>query len=365
MNVEKKILFVGPVPPPFHGQSIAFLKAIEFSCFQKTIIDINLTGKSIFGKLFFSFLINIRMMMAFVVKSPDIIYFTCSRSLLGSLRDVLLLQLAGLFGKPVINHLHGADFRDFFYSVPYFYRLILINSYRNVNCSIVLIDAMIGQFDMFPDMQISVVPNFYAKGIGCNSPGNCRKRNSPISFIFLSNIMKTKGIFLLLDAFVILSKRYSDLELTIAGKCLADDELGVDDASSLLQSYLDGCSNIKYLGVVSGEQKAALLRDASVFVLPTYYKSEAVPLSIIEAMASGCGIVVTRHNYLPDFIGEDNGLLVGPNDLESLVNGLERYIVDPHLLARHQKNNILYASSNFAEDRYLSAISEILKRYCR
>lgn len=356
-----KVLFLGPLPPPFHGQSIAFQKATEISVENKTIIDINLTGNSKLKKLAMSYLIFIKLFYNFLFKSkPDVVYFTCSRSLAGSIRDVVLLLFAGFFNIPVVNHLHGADFKAFYNRVPKFYGAILKRSYSKVHHSIVLAGNMRDQFDMFPDMKVSVVSNFYNHSIGLKSYK--KSKNNNLIFVFLSNIMKSKGIFLLLEAFKILQKKFPDIELKIAGSPIGDYELNANDTSVLFDKYLNSSSNVHYIGVVQGDTKRDLLNSSSVFVLPSYHKSEAIPLSIIEAMASGCAIITSDHNYLPSLVGKDNGLLVKPNDIDSLVEAMERYIITPDLLKKHQTNNAAYASSNFSEEAYLLGIEQVLEQ---
>lgn len=355
------VLFFGPIPPLFHGQSLAFQKATEIPVESKTIIDINLTGKSSVKKLTLSFFIFLELFYVFLFKSkPDIVYFTCSRSLLGSVRDVVLLQLAGFFNVPVVNHLHGADFKAFYNSVPKFYQALLKRSYKKVRHSIVLTDAMRDQFDMFPDMNVSAVSNFFNKGIGLQ--GRKKPESFAVNFVFLSNIMKTKGVFVLLEAFTVLKRKYPDNRLKIAGLPIGDYELNARDTSVLFDENLRASTGVDYIGVVQGDAKRDLLNSSSVFVLPSYHKSEAIPLSIIEAMASGCAIITSNHNYLPSLVGSDNGLLVKPNDVESLVGAMERYITTPDLLKRHQLNNLVYASENLSEEAYLLGLEQVLKQ---
>lgn len=356
-----KILFFGPIPPPFHGQSLAFQKATEIPVDKKTIIDINLTGKSKLKKLALSFSIFIKLFYVFMFKSkPDIVYFTCSRSLSGSFRDVVLLQLAGFRNVPVVNHLHGSDFKAFYNRVPKLYQAILKRSYSKVKHSIVLTDAMRDQFDMFPDMKVSVVSNFFNKGIGLQ--GQNKAKSGAVNFVFLSNIMKTKGVFVLLEAFKALKKTYPNITLKIAGSPIGDYELSASDTAVLFSDALKSCTGVDYIGLVQGDAKRDLLNQSSVFVLPSYYKSEAIPLSIIEAMASGCAIITTDHNYLPSLVGQDNGLLVKPNDVENLVEAMERYITSADLLETHQLNNVAYASANFSEKAYLLGIEQVLEQ---
>jgi glycosyltransferase involved in cell wall biosynthesis len=271
-----------------------------------------------------------------------------------------LLQFAGLFKVPVVNHLHGADFNEFYNRVPKLYRAILKISYSKVHHSIVLTDAMRDQFEMFPDMKVSVVSNFFSQDTGLH--GQPKPATGGISFVFLSNIMKTKGIFLLLDAYKFLREKYPNIKLSVAGSPIGDYKLNSSDTSALFSDCLKTLSGVDYIGVVQGDTKRDLLNKSSVFVLPSYHMSEAIPLSIIEAMAAGCAIITSEHNYLPSLVGQDNGLLVKPNDVMSLVEAMKQYIENPGLLSVHQQNNVAYASVNFSEESYLLGIKQILEQ---
>lgn len=174
-------------------------------------------------------------------------------------------------------------------------------------------------------------------------------------------------MFVLLEAFIVLKHKYPDIRLKIAGLPIGDYELNARDTTVLFDEFLRASNGVDYIGVVQGDAKRDLLNSSSVFVLPSYHKSEAIPLSIIEAMVSGCAIITSDHNYLPSLVGSDNGLLVKPNDVESLVGAMERYITTPALLKKHQLNNVLYASENFSEEAYLLCLEQVLKTlgHCR
>ena len=62
---------------------------------------------------------------------------------------------------------------------------------------------------------------------------------------------------------------------------------------------------IFYHGPLYGMQKKDFLKALDIFVLPSFYASEAMPISIIEAMRSGCVIIATEHHYLPFLVGPD------------------------------------------------------------
>jgi glycosyltransferase involved in cell wall biosynthesis len=89
------------------------------------------------------------------------------------------------------------------------------------------------------------------------------------------------------------------------------------------------------------------LAQASVFVLPSYYR-EGVPRSIQEAMAMARPIITTdapgcRETVIPGV----NGFLVPVRDVDALVSAMERFINEPELIEKMGKE-----SRRIAEERF-------------
>jgi glycosyltransferase involved in cell wall biosynthesis len=81
------------------------------------------------------------------------------------------------------------------------------------------------------------------------------------------------------------------------------------------------------------EDVANLLAESQVFALAT--RSEGLPLSVLEAMASGLPVVASRVGGLPELVVEgETGLLVPPGDPAALARDLERLLADPAFRAR-------------------------------
>lgn len=358
-----KLVMMGPMPPPLHGQSIAFRSAARLP-FDIEVIDVNLTGKSRFHKVllgFFSIIFFIKLF--FTVSRCDKMYFTCSRSLFGSIRDVLFLLAAKLNNVEVVCHLHGADFLSFYNGMNPLYRKVLYFAYSSVSDFIVLAEPMKSQFSMFKDRPISVVNNFYDAQLDSYSiESKTVKSSEAVEIVYLSNLMTVKGVFVLLDAFEVVNKRGFNVRLKIAGEFLSDYE---SDATAVKRLFFDRIkllNNVEYLGVVSGSDKFDLLVSSDIFVLPTYHRSEAVPLSIFEAMAAGCSVITTNHNFLPDIVCKEGAILVEPRDRHSLAEAIFAYVSSPELMASHKLANIEFAKVHYSESVYKERLLSILKK---
>ena len=76
-----------------------------------------------------------------------------------------------------------------------------------------------------------------------------------------------------------------------------------------------------------------VLNDLDVLVSSSH--SEAMPLAVMEALASGLPVVATRVGGVPDMIEHgDSGWLVTPNDFEEIATRLQQILGTPDELAR-------------------------------
>jgi glycosyltransferase involved in cell wall biosynthesis len=86
-----------------------------------------------------------------------------------------------------------------------------------------------------------------------------------------------------------------------------------------------------YHGELDRAGKLAFLARLDVFSVPAPYH-EAKGLSVLEAMATGVPVVLPRSGAFIELIGRTNGgLLVEPDDEESLAEGLRRIWSDREL----------------------------------
>ena len=279
---------------------------------------------------------------------------------MGSVKDIYLIWLSSIFNKLIVNHLHGADFHDFILNSGSL-RALLIKSYNRVDASIVLLDKMADQFRLFPKMNTYTVPNSYSQELNVDHI----VKDMPMVVLYLSNIMASKGIIeFLLSAELVLSEN-EDVKYVIAGAFMSDElessqgiERRFNDILFRLQANF-GKERIEYVGRVEGLKKVRLLVSSSIFVLPTYYKTEAFPISFLEAMRTGNAIISTKHNYIPEIIEPKVGLMVNKKSIFELVEAQKLLIADEELLADIQTNNIRLAKEDYSQLKYISRLEEV------
>lgn len=357
---QKSILFVGPVPPPYHGQSVHFHETYKgLAGYKKFLINQNVTGKNVLAVLIMMSWALLKLTAILIFRKVDIVYFTGSRSKIGTLFDGILIRLASWKKTRIINHLHGINFKSFYDSLSGWWKKYVTKSYQKVDTSIVLLDEMKEQFSDFPNMKIVAIPNFYLPEMETIES----KPNTPdTKVLYLSNLMKSKGVLELLDAFSELCKKHENVSLTIAGEFLDDYLMKVKEFKPLFEEKLKSIpeSRISFAGPVSGSEKVRLLAQSDIFVLPTFHVSETGgSLAVLEAMRAGNAVIVTKHNYFPQMMQDQSGQLVQKESAEDLKKAIEHFILHPDEMRVMQEFNMKYARENYSLSSSLEKLKSI------
>jgi len=140
------------------------------------------------------------------------------------------------------------------------------------------------------------------------------------------------------------------IKIKIAGNIVSNNDL-----SKYLGKY-----GIEYVGVVNGNDKKDFLLWGNVFCLPTFYKMEGQPISIIEAMATGNLIVTTKHAGILDICTNDNAFFCKKNDLSDLIKTIEYLSNNLDEIKQKGLYNHYYAKDLFSEDNFIKNADKIL-----
>jgi glycosyltransferase involved in cell wall biosynthesis len=128
--------------------------------------------------------------------------------------------------------------------------------------------------------------------------------------LFLGRIHKKKGLDVLLEAIAVYRSEDPDTRFVVAGP--VDPEYASDWQQLLGRFGLNG--SIIAPGTVSGALKAALFEYADVFVLLS--RSEGLPVAVLEALAAGCPVVITKQCNLPEVEEARAGIVIEPDAAE-------------------------------------------------
>jgi len=133
---------------------------------------------------------------------------------------------------------------------------------------------------------------------------------SVFNLLFAGTWLDRKGVYYLVEAFGILAKRLPTVRLTVAGCSVSEAKVKDCFAEELHD-------RVNVLPFVTRDDMATVYTDHDIFVFPSLV--EGMPLTLLEAMATGMPVVTTNTCGMADVVENDiNGLLVPPANAEKL-----------------------------------------------
>lgn len=157
------------------------------------------------------------------------------------------------------------------------------------------------------------------------------------TFLMVARMIETKGIFEYCKAARIVKRKYPEASFGYLGE---EGSVKVSD----IQEYIDDGS-IVYYGVT--DDVRPFLEKCSVFVLPSYYR-EGLPMSIMEAEATGRAVITTDNVGCRDTIEYGkNGFLIEIKNIDSLTEKMCLLLEDKTLLEKMGKHSRVLAEQKF------------------
>lgn len=369
--MKKRMLLVGPLPPPLHGESLALSSVVNSDKIKKDydveVVNtnrkiVNNAGKFAFKKIIKDVYIMFKIKMLTSLGKVDIFYISISQTKLGLIRDLILIKIASKKSKFIVTHLHGNNLGATIDNTPKLFQNLQSESLSKVDVGIVLGESLI---DNYRNMvkKVKVIANGIEKSFITDEEFKkalaLRDNRDSLQILYLSNLIEDKGYHLLIQAAMnlLLNKGYN-FNVVLAG-----DIYNQAQFDKIMEQVKDkGLSDkIQFYGVVTGEKKKNLLLNSDIMILPTNYKIEGQPLSIVEGMAAGLPIISTNRGSIPDLVKE-NGILLDFADIESIETAIENLILNKADLTSIGKKSRDYYLDNFTLDRHILNLTKVFNR---
>ncbi len=282
-------------------------------------------------------------------KGHDIVHINSALAPATTVLRAGLLALAGrLRGCRVIVHAHGGNIETWLTSrrARWLTRLAMSPAALVVACWSAGQQALAGALG---DQRVRLVIN----GVDAArfTPNGTEVRVPP-RVLYVGLLTPRKGVLDLLEASRVLRDRGLDHELWLLGGI--PDE-GPEAAEPVLAAA-EGHAVL--LGTRAPEAMPEVYRSADVFCLPSWW--EAMPLSVLEAMASGLPVVATEVGDVSRLVidGQD-GFVSPPQTPELLAESLRKLIEDPEAARRMGASARSRAVSTFSSGATARAISAL------
>lgn len=213
-------------------------------------------------------------------------------------RKALFIRRAYRDKKKIIIHMHGSTF-DLFYK-----ERCSEKQKKEVREVFSMADRVIA---LSEDWKIFLAENICAEEKvtviynAVKPPVKYEKDYGNRRMLFLGILGQRKGTYDLIEILPEIARKYPDIHVYFGG----DGER--EKAQHLCREK--GVSDyVTFLGWVRGAEKKKLLRECSIYVLPSYH--EGMPMSVLEAMSYGMAVVSTYTGGIPHIITDgENGLL--------------------------------------------------------
>jgi rhamnosyl/mannosyltransferase len=163
-------------------------------------------------------------------------------------------------------------------------------------------------------------------------------------FFFVGVLRYYKGLDVLIRAAVL-----SGVQVVIAGAGFEWDSL--QQQKELLEA-----ENVHLLGRISDEDKAALISLSRAMILPSYVRSEAFGVSLLEGMFYSKPLITAELDTGVNFVNEDGvtGIKVDAQSARGLAHAMLKFDKDPELartmgLAARQRYERLFTGRTLGE----------------
>ncbi|MDO4293863.1 MAG: glycosyltransferase family 4 protein [Eubacteriales bacterium] len=274
-------------------------------------------------------------------------------------RKIIFLRLASLFGKKILVHEHGGDFRGFYNErCSDGQRRFIRRELNRADLFLVLSEEWRRFFaGIVEPSKIRVLEN------AVPVPEREKQDYGGRQVLFLGRLCREKGIGELLESAELLKKKYPDFRLILGGVW----EKGSEKLRRRAEALAD---TVECPGWVTAKEREELFFRCSIFALPSWFEGQ--PVSLLEAMAAGMCTVSAAVGGIPQILGEDaaklpcgwqgNGVLVRQKDAGMLTEALERLLEDGSLREALGKRARRRIREHYGMEKYMARLLDIYRQ---
>ena len=185
----------------------------------------------------------------------------------------------------------------------------------------------------WPERQLHVVRlGVDSKRFAFRPPSERWSTHGPRRILMVARLVEKKGVHVALEAMLELHERGLDLELRVIG----DGPERARLESVIAEKHL---TNVRLLGALAHEHARQEFAEADLYIQPSITAEsgdqEGIPVSLMEAQASGIPVVSTHHSGIPELVLDGTtGWLTDEGDVEGLAIAIERLAQNPEQAQR-------------------------------
>lgn len=271
-------------------------------------------------------------------------------------RDFIYLWIAKIFRKKTLVFFHGWDTR-FKQGLDKNHGRIFRLLYGPADAFVVLASSFAQSLRDWGVTQpifqeVIVIEDEVFASIDIEELLRRRQLATTRQMLFPARLIRAKGIFTVIEALRLVQKKYPQCGLVVAGD-------GEDAEAARQQVARLKLDHVRFTGIVSGNEKYDLFRQASLLCFPTEHP-EGFPNTIVEAMAFGLPVITRPVGGIADFfIDGENGYISDSTDAGTFARMIEKTLAETRVYPRIARANHRYAADHFLASQAAKRLEDI------
>lgn len=238
-------------------------------------------------------------------------------------RKLPFIYMSHLAGVSIINHIHGADFDEFYIKANEKKKNLIRKTYAKCEILIALSSEWKERLSQLVDPDKVVIIENYSV-LHEEAFELRKKKQQSANILFLGELGKRKGCYDIPYVVKKVVEKVPTAMFYLCGAGSSEDEKNIKGLCEE-QGIID---HIVFPGWVRDKKKDNMLREADVFFLPSY--NEGMPMSVLDAMGYGLPIVSTNVGGIPKIVRNgENGYCCAPGDIDNFAEALAKILLNP------------------------------------
>lgn len=279
-----------------------------------------------------------------VVNKPDLVHIHSSFG--GSFfRKLPFVYIASAFNIPVINHIHGSEIANLYINASKRKKRLVEDCFDKCKYLVVLSEEWKNNLQIVNTKAPKIVIENYSI---IHKECLRRKKHQKKNILFLGFITELKGCFDIPEIAKKVIEKNENVKFILAGSGEIRKLQEIIAEKGISQYF-------SFPGWVKKDEKEKLLINADIFFLPSY--TEAMPMSILEAMGYGLPIVTTNVGGIPQLVEEGkNGYMTEPGNIDCFVKAILKLISKEELIYDMGKEGIEKANEKYSLEKHLEKV---------
>lgn len=354
--MKKKVILVGHIrlgENPIDGETVKnqlLMKEIERYC---RVVPLDFFCRkhrwALYARSIMTFLLNPSASIIFSTTAKNFMPIIRLFKIIGIKRNIVHWIIGGEFDKNVEEGRYDVSLLNF------------------MSCNLAQSYQMVKNLHALGVKNAEYVSNFKDITFDASIDNILQKRhnNTIVKFVFISKILRTKGIEYILDATELLNKEGFE------------NKFCVDFYGPSHPDYMDDfllrvskIGNVEYKGILrlDTDKGYEVLSSYNAFLFPTYHPSEGVAGVVLDAYIVGLPVIASDWGHNSEYIfNNQTGIIIPPHDTHALKSVMEKVImgkVDIDKLARNSiKESVKYDVKNVITESFLRKIGLLNKQF--